>query len=536
MNTSDKENVRRKEAQAREAVVWQFLDRNDTKQALAACQRLNEEFPDFAPGWRTASHLALKIRNAPLALQAIEKALEIEPDSTTWLIQKALCLSNLGRNEELSDLVGALEGQEMSSAWECSTLALLLTRLERREEAIRFYEQAARLKPGQSQHYYNIAILQRSLGDTGEAEQNFNRAIDLNPTDYEAYKVRSELRTQTADNNHVRQLEKLLKRGVDDPRGRVQVCYALAKELEDMEESKRSFHYLKLGADTRRGYMQYDVQRDIDTMQAIAGSYLPELFEGRIEGDSSTEPIFILGMPRTGTTLVERILASHTDVYSAGELNNFTAQLMAQIGKHADRKPKDRDEAVALSTSIDFAALGKAYVDSTRPFTGHTPRFIDKLPLNYLYAGLIHLALPNAKIINLKRHPMDTCYAIYKQLFVDAYPFSYKLEELGRYFAAYHRLMEHWHQVIPGVIHTVEYENLVGDVEGKTRRLLKCCELDWQPQCLKFYESREASTTASSTQVRQPVYASSVAKWRLYEEQLVPLAKVLESSGVSLDT
>jgi hypothetical protein len=506
------------------------------QRALAACQQLNEQFPDFAPGWRTASHLALKIRNAPLALQAIEKALEIEPDSTAWLVQKALCLSNLDRNEELADMVWRFEGLELTSAWECATLAMLLTRLERREDAIHRYQQAARLKPGQSQHYYNIAILQRSLGDTEAAEENFNRAIDLNPTDYEAYKVRSELRTQTAENNHVRQLEKLLKRGIDDPRGRVQVCYALAKELEDMEKSERSFHFLKLGADTRRGYMQYNVQRDLDTMQAIAGSYQPGLFEGRIEGDPSTEPVFIVGMPRTGTTLVERILASHTDVYSAGELNNFTTQLMAQIGKHAERKPKDRDEAVALSTTIDFAALGRAYVGSTRPFTGHTPRFIDKLPLNFLYAGLIHLALPNAKIIELKRHPVDTCYAIYKQLFIDAYPFSYDLEELGRYFVAYRRLMAHWHEVMPRAIHTIAYEELVGDVEGETRRMLEFCDLEWQDQCLRFYESREASTTASTVQVRQPVYRSSVNKWRQYESQLVPLIAVLETAGVPLDS
>ncbi|MGI9247933.1 MAG: sulfotransferase family protein, partial [Woeseiaceae bacterium] len=156
----------------------------------------------------------------------------------------------------------------------------------------------------------------------------------------------------------------------------------------------------------------------------------------------------------------------------------------------------------------------------------------DKLPLNYLYAGLIHLALPNAKIINLKRHPLDTCYAIYKQLFLDAYPFSYDLKELGQYYVAYHQLMEHWHTVLPGVVYTIEYEKLVSDFENETRKLLDHCDLDWQSECLRFYENREASTTASTVQVRQPVYQSSVGRWRNYEKQLQPVVDILADAGL----
>jgi hypothetical protein len=237
-------------------------------------------------------------------------------------------------------------------------------------------------------------------------------------------------------------------------------------------------------------------------------------------------------MPRTGTTLVERILASHTDVFAAGELNNFAAQLMTMLRSQNSDKRVSRDEMVQLSAELDFKQLGESYVKSTRPFTGKTPRFIDKMPLNYLYAGLIHLALPNARIINLRRDPMDTCYAIYKQLFVDAYPFSYDLEELAKYFVAYHQLMGHWNLVLPGVIHTVTYEHLVDDFEAEARKLLEFCGLDWQSQCLKFYENKEASTTASTVQVRQPVYQSSVGKWRNYEQQLQPVVDILRQGGV----
>jgi Flp pilus assembly protein TadD len=526
---------RHHDAKVLEATVWDLLNKGDVKPAIAACQQLNRQYPAFAPGWHTASQLALKIRNAPVALTAIGRALAIEPDHPEWLLQKAVCLGRLGHIEELRPLVEQLAAGRMQTAYQCSTLAMLMTRLEMRERAIEFYQRAAKLKPGQAQHYYNIAVLQRTLGDTAAAENNFNRSIELNPTDYEAYKIRSELRTQTAEKNHVRALEKLLKRGIDDDRGRVNICYALAKELEDLGESERSFHYLKVGADTRRRFMKYEVERDIQTMSAIRDVYGSGMFDGHIEGDSNTEAIFILGMPRTGTTLVERILASHTQVFAAGELNNFTAQMMALIKATTGPSKAGRDDLVRISAGLDFAKLGQAYINSTRPFTGHTPRFIDKLPLNYLYAGLIHLALPNAKIINLERHPLDTCYSVYKQLFVDAYPFSYQLEELGRYFAAYHGLMEHWRSVMPGVIHTVVYEDLVADVEGTSRQLLEFCGLEWQQQCLRFYQSKEASTTASTVQVRKPVYSSSVGKWRQYREQLAPLIQVLASAGIAVD-
>jgi hypothetical protein len=161
-----------------------------------------------------------------------------------------------------------------------------------------------------------------------------------------------------------------------------------------------------------------------------------------------------------------------------------------------------------------------------------SPRFIDKLPFNFLYAGLIHLALPNARIVTLQRHPMDTCYAVYKQLFKDAYPFSYDLDELGHYFIAYHQLMQHWHAVMPGVIHTIRYEAVVADIEAETRQLLEHCGLPWEDQCLRYHLSRRSSTTASALQVRQPIYDTSVGKWRNYARQLEPLRMQLERAGI----
>ncbi len=521
-------------AKSLEERVWEQLGKNNIKQAVNDCQQLNRQYPDFASGWHTASQLALKLNNPAMAFSAIEKALKIEPENTEWLLQKGSCLLRLGRMEQVESLLQQLSSHTMKTAYQCSALGMLLSQTGNREQALPHYENAVALEPAEAKHYYNIACLHRTLGNVDAAENNFDHAIRLNASEYESYKLRSELRTQTPDNNHVESLEALLDEGIDDKRGKGHVCYALAKELEDLREYERSFHVLKMGSDTRRSLMQYDIQRDLDTVAAIRKTFNAALFDGTIDGAHNSEAIFILGMPRTGTTLVERILASHSDVFAAGELNNFAVQLMRLVGAQSSNKKLARDELVELSARLDFKTLGETYVESTQPFTGHTARFIDKLPLNYLYVGLIHLALPNAKIINLQRNPMDTCYAIYKQLFVDAYPFSYKLEELGQYYVAYHQLMAHWNAVLPGVVHTIHYEELVKDIENESRQLLEFCDLDWQPQCLKFHENQNASTTASTVQVRQPVYQSSVGKWHNYEKQLQPISDILENAGISI--
>jgi Tfp pilus assembly protein PilF len=515
--------------------VWNHIENNEVREAIDNCERLNKDYPGFAPGWNTASHIAMRANKPLLALAAIEKALALDPENTAWLLQEATCLSRLGQLEQLAEKVALLKKRKLKTVYQLSALGMLLTQLEQRAEAVKYYERAAAMQPNEAKHYYNIACLQRSLGDLEAAESNFDKTIELNTTDYEAFKLRSDLRSQTPENNHVDSLAAMLEKGIDDPRGAVQVCFALAKELEDLGESERSFHYLKMGADARRSLMKYDVSRDVSTMSVIRDTFGPNLFDGSIPGHDSPEPIFVLGLPRTGTTLVERILASHSDVYAAGELNNFSLLMSQQAKQLAGDKKLTRDEMVQLSANLNFQDLGAAYIESTRPLTGSTARFIDKLPLNYLYVGLIHLALPNAKIIVLNRDSLDTCYAIYKQLFTNAYPFSYRLDELAEYYVAYHRLMEHWQTVLPGKIHKIDYESLVNDIDGESRKLVEFCNLEWQEQCLKYYENKEASTTASTVQVRQPVYQSSVGKWRRVREQMQPVVDIIQRAGIEFD-
>ncbi len=467
-----------------------------------------------------------------MALDAIRRATRIEPDRPLWLLQEARCWLKRGQVDAARAVAGPLHRRGLKTAYENATLGLLLTELGERREAVECYRAAAALSPADSRHVFNLACLQRTLGDLDEAERNFDACIRLEPHDYEAWKLRSELRTWTPDNNHVADLEALLAEGISDHKGRANICYALAKELEDLGQPARSFGYLEQGAAARRQQMRYDVGRDLATIAAIEETYSAELLGEACAGSPSDEPIFILGMPRTGTTLLERILGRHTDIFAAGELTNFAAEMMKLVRTGLAGEQPSRDELVRHSATIDFQALGEAYVQSTRPQTGGTPHFTDKLPLNYLYVGLIHRALPAAKIIHVQRDPMDTCYAVFKTLFIDAYPFSYDLEELARYYVAYHRLMQHWHSALPGVIHTVRYEALVEDTEAEARAALDHCGLEWQEACLDFHTSDDVATTASAAQVRKPVYRSSVGRWRDYERELRPVYDILRDAGI----
>ena len=517
-------------------LVWRFVQEGKTRQALAACSDLNRLHPAYAPGWHTASQLAQRMNNRGAALQAIERAVALEPENPEWLLQKSYCLMQQGDTGSARPLVEKLVGVKLSNAYQYATLALLLSRLELQKEAAEKYQRAIELEPERGSHHYNLATVQRFLGQMDAADASLARALKLDPKDHEAHRLRADLRRQTPDNNHVDTLRSILDTGLDDPRAEVNIRQALAKELEDLELYPESFASLKQSADLRRRMMRYQVSGDLETMSQIAGQFDTDWLASGSDGHDTSEPIFVLGMPRTGTTLVERILGNHSHVRSAGELNNFAMEMtrLARAGLPPDHKP-DKQELVSLAAKLDSAELGRSYLESTRPLSGATPHFIDKMPLNFLYVGLIHRALPKAKIVHLQRDPMDTCYAIYKTGFKDAYPFSYQLEELGQYYLAYRKLMAHWQELLPGAIHEVAYEDLVSDTEPQVRAMLDYCELPWEKTCLAFQDNQAPSTTASASQVREGIYTSSVGKWRHYAEELRPLVEILRAGGVELD-
>jgi len=394
------------------------------------------------------------------------------------------------------------------------------------------YTRAIELAPSEARFWFNRAAVRRFLGQIEAAEADYDGVIALSPTDAQAYLNRSELRPQTPARNHIAELERALAAGSAHWTREVPLRYALAKEYEDLGEYAQSWRHLAAGAGLRRQHLQYDVQVDLATVDWIRQAF--PIGARSSPGALSSEPIFILGMPRTGSTLVDRIMGSHSQVYSAGELTDFTAAVVAAVQQRHGRE-LSRRELVAGSAELDFAALGQDYLQRTRPRTGHTPHFTDKLPLNYLYCGLIARALPQARIVHVTRGAMASCYGMFKVLFDRGYPFSYDLRELADYYIGYRRLMDHWHAALPGRIIDVNYEKLVADPALETRRLLDTLGLPWQPQCLEFYENPTPVATASAVQVRRPIYSGAVSIWRHYEPELAPLAERLRAAGLPTD-
>ncbi|MCG8369453.1 MAG: sulfotransferase [Proteobacteria bacterium] len=516
--------------------AWALLAENRLNRAVAACRELHRRFPGHAEGWHVASHVAQRIRKLDQAVEFIDKALSLDADNPVYRVQQASLLRLAGRLREARSVVLGLVGVTIPSPSANNVLGATLSHFDLHEEALEAFEQAIAGNPQQAHYYFNRAAELRFLGRLGDAERACNDVLALDPGNHEAILMRSDLRRQTPGDNHVAELRQALIEGIADWRAESQLCFALAKEYEDLGDYARSFEVRQRGAHLRRSYTDYDVGRDIEVMEHVIASFPVHADTRREESCGNDEAIFILGLPRTGTTLLERIMGGHTDIVSAGELNNFATEMLRCVHEElGGRAPESRLQLVEFTARTDFARLGANYINSTRPVTGTTPRFIDKLPLNYLYAGLIHRALPRSRIIHMCRHPVAACYSVYKQPFRDAYPFSYDLEDLGRYYLAYDRLMAHWREYIPDSAMTeVYYEDLVSDPEAEARRILAFCGVEWQPNCLEFHRRKAASTTASAAQVRQPVHARSVDMWRNYERQLTPLIRILEDGGVDI--
>lgn len=397
-------------------------------------------------------------------------------------------------------------------------------------DAVRCYQTAADLQPDNSRYLYNLASSKIAMGEMGEAEELLDHVIRLDPFDHDAWQNRSTLRTQTPENNHVEQLEFVLSHLKPDDPGRVPVCYALAKELEDLERFDESWKFLQHGAATRRRGMAYRVEEDEESMALIAGTFTETLLNKSHKNFNTDQPIFVLGMPRSGTTLVDRILNAHSQVASVGEVNTLALAVVNGAKGGGGKK-----QLISKSAKMSFEELGERYCSGIAGFGLDAARLVDKTPLNFLYIGLIHLAMSGARIIHLRRHPLDSCYAMYKTLFRLGFPFTYSLQDVGRYFIAYRRLMDHWHECLPGRILDVDYEQLVGDQENQTRRILDYCGLSFEQACLEFHKQDSPSATASAAQVRKPIYSSSVGRWKCYKQQLMPLAGKLREQGIAID-
>jgi tetratricopeptide (TPR) repeat protein len=454
---------------------------------------------ELAPAFSAArNNLATVLyrQNRPLeALVQLEQLLARDPRHPNHRMLKAAVLGQVGEYGEAIDLYEAVLAAfpEQPKAW--MSYGHALKTVGRQADSVQAYRKAIAQEPGLGEAWWSLANL---------------KTVRFEPADLEA-------------------METQLGRGDLSPEDRFHLHYALGKALEDAGRYGESFQHYEKGAAQRRRALAYDADETSENLRRARTLFTAEFFAKRAGvGCPAPDPIFVVGLPRSGSTLIEQILASHSQVEGTMELPDIIAIARRLGGKKSKDDASAYPEVLADLDAEALAALGQEYLDRTRVQRKlGRPFFIDKMPNNFAHVGLIHLILPAAKIIDARRHPLGCCFSGFKQHFARGQAFSYDLTDIGRYYADYVALMAHFDQALPGRVHRVIYERMVADPEGQVRRLLDYCGLPFEPSCLAFYENDRAVRTASSEQVRRPIFADAVDHWRHYEPWLDPLKAAL---------
>ena len=429
--------------------------------------------------------------------------------------------------EEVKILEHALSLDEKNSESHYRYAAALAT-TGQSEKSVEFYRNATELKPDQVGAYIGLGHVLKTLGEYEEGISAYKKAIELKPNFGEVYFSLSNLKTYRFSDADI---EDMMKRIEKEGLGRdheVHFAFTLGKALEDRGEYDRAFEYYSRGNSRYRGNIAYDPVQTSITHQKIrdtfTASYLEELRDQN-SGVSNPDPIFILGLPRSGSTLLEQILASHSQVDGTSELPD-----LGRVSPIVTNKEKGRTypEGIREMSLDELQMLGQDYMNRTRRHRGEADFFTDKMPNNFAHIGLIQAIMPNAKIIDARRHPLDSCVGCYKQHFARGQTFTYDLFELGEFYLEYDQMMNHWDSVAPGRVLRVQYEEVVSDLEQQVRRILDYCELPFEEGCVHFHETKRAVRTASSEQVRQPIYSGSIGIWKRFESHIEPLIETLE--------
>lgn len=463
--------------------------------AEALLENLLELAPDYDHARYEYAAVLIERRRHFRALHQAQILLQRQPDNPQWQLLYAKACDGAGKNDE----------------------------------ALRIYQQQLTSSPGNADLHLLSAHALGTRGDTAEAIQHFRTAAVLPGGAGDAYHALANMKTYRFTDEEIVRM-----RAAESAPGlslseHYRLCFALGKALEDRKEYAASFEYYERGNRLKRS--EYVYKPDIAERNLLLRKKVctPEFFRMRRgAGCPRPDPIFILGMARAGSTLLEQILASHSKVDGTLEL----PELPRLVQLFRDREPNGEGEpkypgVLAELTAQDFQDLGETYLEETRPYRGSAPFFIDKMPGNFRDIGLIHLILPNAKIIDARRGGMACCFSNFKQLFVDGHKFAYDLTEMGRFYRTYVELMEHWDQVLPGKILRVNHEDVVNDLEGNVRRILEFCGLEFEPACLEFHKTERTVRTVSAEQVRRPIYREGTEQWRHFEPWLGPLKAAL---------
>ncbi|MGB9389027.1 MAG: sulfotransferase [Xanthobacteraceae bacterium] len=499
----------------------QSLDR--TAEAIENYRAALRLRPNYAQAYNNLASALAASHLHEEAIEACHKAIALTPAGPEPYINLANCLGALERPQEALTFYQKALAIDHGSAEAHARAGFILFHLGRIADAIASCQQALNIDPEHIGARNNLGFALRAIGRVEQAIDLFKKTIAASPRTATRlyYNLASSKRIAASDPDFAAMKRLAKDVGSFKLEDQIGLHFALGKAYTDVGDHARAFKELAKGnALKRRQFMGYDEAKMLRRFERISEAFSAGLLRQKAgAGNRSPVPVFIIGMPRSGTSLVEQILASHPKVFGAGERYELGDLADAIEGKNGAEFP----EAVASMSSAELNALGTNYVTAMRALAPDAARIIDKMPGNFFNAGFLHLALPNARIIHTRRDPRDTALSCFSILFALGHAYTYDLGELGRYIAAYQRLMEHWRQVLPdGAMLEVQYEELVGDLETEARRIVEFCGLGWDAACLSFYKTERPVRTASVIQVRQPIYPSSVGRWRAYEKELQP--------------
>jgi predicted Zn-dependent protease len=484
--------------------------------------------PDNIAALRLLAETGARLGRYGEAETLLAHCLELAPGFTAARHNYATVLHRQSKSLEAIAQTDRLLAQEPGNPVYRTLRGAALGQIGEYGQAIAAYEDVLKTHARQPRAWMSYGHALKATGRQEDGIAAYRKAILLAPQLGEAWWSLANLKTVQFGAQDIAQMRRLLTGTLSDE-DRYHLDFALGKALEDAGDYAAAFSHYAAGNGLRRKTVSYSADETAEHVRRSIALFTPEFFAGRAgQGDPASDPIFIVGLPRSGSTLVEQILATHSQVEGTMELPDIAAIARRLSGRKRRSEPTDYPEVLARLGADQLKVLGAEYLDRTRIQRKlGRPLFIDKMPNNWAHAGLIHLVLPNAKIIDARRHPLGCCFSAFKQHFARGQGFSYDLTDLGRYYADYVALMTHMDAVLPGRIHRVQYEEMVADPEVQVRRLLAYCGLDFEERCLFFYQNDRAVRTASSEQVRRPIFKDGVDQWRNFEPWLEPLKEAL---------
>lgn len=516
--------------------VTDLLYQGKLHKAETLCRKFLQANPKDIEAMRLLAEIAVRFGELEDAEFLLESAAEFDPDNMQVRIDH---IAVLRKRQKFADALSAAETlhkHEPQSPQFQSLYAIEKMQTGDYTGAIALFDEVLEALPGDAVTLTSKGHALKTQGDQAAAIISYQSAVAANPWHGEAYYSLSNLKTYRFDEDQVNDMLALEAGDALSPGSRVYLDFALGKAFEDEEDYARAFEFYARGNRAKKQQSNYNAQNMSEELKAQRDYFSREVFTARNgTGCPAGDPIFIVGLPRAGSTLLEQILSSHSQVDGTLELPNILA--MAQKLKRQGREGGGQPYPALLEelTQSQLTALGEQYIEETRIHRLGAPRFIDKMPNNFRHIGLIKLILPNAKIIDARRHPMACCFSGFKQLFAEGQEFSYDLHDIGQYYTDYVALMDHWDQAAPGSVLRVMYEDVVSDLEAQVRRVLDHCELPFEPGCLSFHETERAVRTASSEQVRTPLYQSGVEQWVNFRGYLGELEASLSSTGQATD-